>query len=57
MAAPLLAGAVQETRRLSFHTPTVGAAGASGFWAVGVALAAADQALSPTLLVAWTCTW
>ena len=40
-----------------FEWVRVGAAGASGFCAVGVALAAVDQPLSPTLLAARTCTW
>ena len=57
MAAPLSAGASHEIRRLLFQTPTVGASGLSGFCAAGVPFADADQALSPSLLVARTCTW
>ena len=57
MVAPLSAGAVQDTSKLPLSTVSVGAAGASGSCVAGVALPEADQALSPTLLVAWTCTW
>ena len=58
MSAPLPTGALHDTSRVVlFLAVTVGAAGAAGFCAAGVPTDDADQAPSPTLLVARTCTW
>ena len=56
MAVPVLAGAVQETRRLVAPAEaTDGAAGRPGL-ALGVPLPEGDQAPSPAPLPARTCT-
>ena len=57
MSAPLSSGAVQEMRRLLFHTVTDGADGAAGLCAAGRPVVDKDHLLSPTLLAARTCSW
>ena len=56
MSAPLLAGAVHVTVSCLSPAVRVGAAGASGRCAAGVALAVADHGPSPCSFVAANCT-
>ena len=55
MAEPLFAGAVHETASWRSLAVSAGAAGAAG--APAVAQVEADQALSPCVFPARTCTW
>ena len=57
MAESFVPGAVHDTVRLAFPTVRLGVLGASGGCGAGIALPESDHALSPTLLVAITCTW
>ena len=56
MAEPLWAGALHETLSCVLPDVSVGAEGLAGSSA-GVAVAESDHELSPTPLVARTCTW